>query len=952
MNFVSIRSKLLKQVSRILLGSFVLLIGAVAILQIVTSKASLEQSASYIRTALEAKANLLVANNSQALKGMAEDYAFTAVRELVASTVAKDDDIVYGIYMDIDLQPWVHANYSNPSGQVEPGTELNDDVSNWAAELETAQFKELTLNNEQIYEYAAPVSSDGEILGIIRYGVSTAQMKTSLEQAEHSASQAAWSTGAVLVFISLAAIILGVMFTRRMAQNITQPLDALKRSAEIIADGDYNSEVNVKSDDEIGVLANNFDSMRSTIKKKIDDLAKLNEQGEQLATTREKDCAINLVLEGLQSHFQASLCWAIGVEEPTNATITHELTLHTSSFQPTQAFVEWLIQQVKSTNDVIQLNDHELKDQFELAADHSLVILPVKDEDRLTRLLIIIADNNIHEVDQGDLEYCRTLVRSLSISINNIQMQEVIEEQNRTLEHKVEERTAELQVKTNDILSMMQNMHQGLLTIVEGGQVHQEYAAYCESIFETSDIAGRSAMDLLFSSATLGSNTLDQISTALDALLGEDEMMWDFNSHLLITEYVVQFGEDREKILELDWDPIVFDDVIVKVMVTIRDVTELKALQLEADKQKKELEIIGHILSLPEEDFSDFISSSINFIDECRQIISKTAHKDIDVIATLFRNMHTVKGNARTYGFGYITDSVHDVETTYDQLRKDESFGWEPNTLLKELKVVEDDLLLYKNVATEQLGRGDQVTSNIQLDKTEIEKLISAHSKFSTAGLPEEVSAYIEQVNQLLQCSQVSSLEHALNPVVKSIQSLAQELDKPEPEVLFECDGIRIPNDHKKVLQDIFTHLFRNSLDHGFESAEQRTLMGKPAHGKILVSSQVQECQLQINVSDDGKGLPLGKLKQKGISQGLFEAESVPDAQSIANLIFHSGLSTAQQVSTISGRGVGMEAVQQFIQQLGGELAIKLHDSDSDRDGYAPFSLVISLPESFFIALN
>ena len=149
------------------------------------------------------------------------------------------------------------------------------------------------------------------------------------------------------------------------------------------------------------------------------------------------------------------------------------------------------------------------------------------------------------------------MARLLVITIKNIRMREVIEEQNRTLEQKVEERTEALQEKTNDILNMMQNMHQGLFTIMEGGIIHHEYAAYLEQILETDKIANRNFMDLLFKDTNLGTDRIDQVQTAVEALLGSDEMMFDFNSHLLATEIVISLPDDRTKILELDWDPII-----------------------------------------------------------------------------------------------------------------------------------------------------------------------------------------------------------------------------------------------------------------------------------------------------------------------------------------------------------------------------------------------------------
>jgi len=199
---------------------------------------------------------------------------------------------------------------------------------------------------------------------------------------------------------------------------------------------------------------------------------------------------------------------------------------------------------------------------------------------------------------------------------------------------------------------------------------------------------------------------VDQNVTAVDAIVGEDEMMYDFNSHCLLTEMVIKFEDEREKILELDWDPIVSeDDEVDKLMVTVRDVTELKALEAEAEGQKQELAIIGEILAVDASKFSDFINTSEGFLAQCRTDIEATNDKDADVIANLFRNMHTVKGNARTYGLKSVTDIVHEVESTYDDLRKNEESNWDTKKLLEELEGAENIVGRYACVFRDKLGR-------------------------------------------------------------------------------------------------------------------------------------------------------------------------------------------------------------------------------------------------------
>ena len=145
---------------------------------------------------------------------------------------------------------------------------------------------------------------------------------------------------------------------------------------------------------------------------------------------------------------------------------------------------------------------------------------------------------------------------------------QLIEEQNRILEVRVSERTSELRAKNNDIQAMLSNMRQGLFTVEANGEIHAEYSKHLEAIFETEKIAGADAIELLFGKAKLGSNTLDQAKEAIGSIIGEDEMNYTFNAHLLPEEYEADFA-GGSKFLALDWNPILDDDIIIKLMIFV-----------------------------------------------------------------------------------------------------------------------------------------------------------------------------------------------------------------------------------------------------------------------------------------------------------------------------------------------------------------------------------------------
>jgi two-component system chemotaxis sensor kinase CheA len=121
---------------------------------------------------------------------------------------------------------------------------------------------------------------------------------------------------------------------------------------------------------------------------------------------------------------------------------------------------------------------------------------------------------------------------------------------------------------------------------------------------------------------------------------------------------------------------------------------------------------------------------------------------------------------------------------------------------------------------------------------------------------------------------------------------------------------------------DPLTHLVRNSLDHGIETPDIRVAKGKEATGQLLLSAQHHGGNIVIEVSDDGAGLNREKILAKAMQQGLNVSESMPDDE-VWQLIFAPGFSTAEQITDISGRGVGMDVVKRNIQEMGGHVEIQ-----------------------------
>jgi HPt (histidine-containing phosphotransfer) domain-containing protein len=522
---------------------------------------------------------------------------------------------------------------------------------------------------------------------------------------------------------------------------------------------------------------------------------------------------------------------------------------------------------------------------------------------------------------------------------------------NDNLEDLVAERTEQLREKTQDIQSMMQNMPQGVLTITANNQIHPEYSAFLETIFETKDIAGRDLMALFFKDSNLGTDALSQVETAAQACVGEDAMNFEFNSHLLVSDFNKTMPDGRVKSLALSWSPICdAHDTVEKLMVCVRDVTELKRLELAASEQKRELDIIGEILAISQEKFSDFIDSALKFVEDNRHIVGSTSAKNLEAVNLLFRNMHTIKGNARTYGFLNMTNLVHETEQAYDDLRKNDESVWQPEALLSQLDEVKALVEEYARINDNVLGRKGpgrrgSVEKYVMVERDQVE---SSLQMLATVN-PNDVVALRAALNQIgltLNLIGTERVDEVLAGVIDSLPSLARELGKEPPIVRIHDQNIVVRSQIAPLLKNMFTHLLRNSMDHGLEAGDAREMAGKPAAGNITLDVALERGKLWLKLRDDGRGLAVARIRARALEHGLLTPQQAKDPVLVAQTIFQSGVSTAEQVTEVSGRGVGMDAVKGFIENEDGGIVIQFLDDKHEAD-YRAFELVLSLPDKF-----
>ncbi len=251
---------------------FIVVLSAVTVINIRSVNENILKSERNIRNSLTVRGNTLINNNSMAMTGMAEDNAFTAIRNLVSSTIKDDPDIVFGIYMNAKHVPWAYSTPANPSGVPQNNAPLEDENSEWAGSLKKPDHRIHRHQGKEVIEFAAPVFVEKQISGFIRYGISTEAMKKLLKETLSDGIRTRNYMIAILLCLGSGSLAVSYFIVRRLSAKITRPIDSLVKSARTIASGNYDIPVTSDSNDELGLLVSDVDKMRLAIRELTENL--------------------------------------------------------------------------------------------------------------------------------------------------------------------------------------------------------------------------------------------------------------------------------------------------------------------------------------------------------------------------------------------------------------------------------------------------------------------------------------------------------------------------------------------------------------------------------------------------------------------------------------------------------------------------------------------------------
>lgn len=446
------------------------------------------------------------------------------------------------------------------------------------------------------------------------------------------------------------------------------------------------------------------------------------------------------------------------------------------------------------------------------------------------------------------------------------------------LERKVDERTRELDERNRGMRMVLDNVAQGFITVSVDGTMAPERSAIVDRWF------GPPPADLRFS--TYLEPSAPKYAGWFE--MGLAELRDDMMPYELVLDQFPKRFEAGERSFDVSYTPIHKGDKIDRLLVILSDVTESIARE-RAEREQKELVGLFQRISVDRTGVEEFLVEAGGLVGAIR------AEQDPVVQQRL---VHTLKGNCAIYGLESCAELAHHIEN--DLVEHKSGLSDEQRSSL---------VSVWKD-AMRRVGKllGGARRDIVEIDRSELEAL-TARAQLG-APSPELVTALSEWARE--------PIERRLERLARQATSVARRLGKPEPKVEIVGNGVRLDPDGWAGFWAAMVHVVRNAVDHGIEDAETRLLGKKLEHGTIELRAERHNGELSIVVRDDGAGVRWDKVMQKAKSKGLPHHSH----EDLVEALFSDGLSTRDQASDVSGRGVGLAALRQVVRDLGGHIDV------------------------------
>ena len=453
--------------------------------------------------------------------------------------------------------------------------------------------------------------------------------------------------------------------------------------------------------------------------------------------------------------------------------------------------------------------------------------------------------------------------------------------------------------------AMVNSLGQGFFLFDINGKIDSLCSKVCDVLLEGSP-AGKSVSEAL----KVPDDKQDTFQDWIELLFQET---LEFDDLALIGQKF--FPHSGGWIVGLEYKPV--RDKMGKIQSVVVIATD-RTREIESDRKAQGMQAYATLVVAILKDrtrFRQYVMHSRRFFQEMHELLNLDVFSQ-DALTLIKRHLHTLKGAAGTFGMIKVKELFHEVESglaTKARLDEAQIFLFEATAKCEQL---------FENVLEEHREViGDVIRENKVIREVNLDSLNSFAGRLKVPNTSMDY-VYNSFVNEIL-CVPVANVLMQFDSLV---QQTAKTLRKKVLALQISGDDVRIlPERYGNVWENL-EHLFRNLVDHGIEATDLRQKLGKPEAGQVRIACRHLKDGLrptmEIRISDDGKGIDPEIVRKKLLKNGVIAADKMLDVELI-HQVFEAGFSTAQQVTDMSGRGVGLDALKSAVTEMGGKISVE-----------------------------
>jgi len=444
----------------------------------------------------------------------------------------------------------------------------------------------------------------------------------------------------------------------------------------------------------------------------------------------------------------------------------------------------------------------------------------------------------------------------------------------------------------DEIAAMKDSMKIGLFFMDKDFIIQDHYSRYLEELLSDTKLFGKSLPDVIADSVS--QSELGAIKDYFNMILErtyDQEMLEEINP-LNELHYVNKETQDR-KVFQFAFATVERGRGEIFLLVTVYDITTRVELQQrlaeEEARRQEEMQAVFELIQVEPDVFSDFMADMENEFEEIDKILKNDALSTHDALVKIYQSVHAIKSNAVILGLNIFGNKVHNLESRIKRLREMQGtvpFGEMLNLTME-----------IEKISNEKEGFRD-ILSKLQ-------NYAGSGSKSGT-GEKQNIKVLVESL-------------------AKTTSRVAEDMEKHIKFIASDIDGEAIDKGPRRIMKEILMQLIRNSALHGIEMPEERKAKGKNETGMVKLSIKMTEDHknIQIKLTDDGRGLDYKKIAERALAKNLIKKEDAKNPDILMKVIFMPGFSTAEAETVHGGRGIGLNLVRDRIKEVKGSVKLK-----------------------------